>query len=143
MAESFSGEVPSLRARILLADDHQLVLERVTRLLQSAFDVVGAAHDGQEMVEQAMRLMPDVIVTDISMPGLSGLEAVHQLHALGRSVPIIFLSVHNSPEFVEACLAEGALGFVTKSQMRRDLIPAINAALSGRSYISAEGRPKV
>ena len=71
------------RPRILLADDHQLVLERVTVLLQSTFEVVGVAHDGLEMVDEAIRLSPDIIVADISMPELDGIEAAHRLRANG------------------------------------------------------------
>ena len=124
------------RPRILLADDHHLVLERVTVLLQSTFEVVGVAHDGLEMVEEAIRLSPDLIVADISMPELDGIEAAHRLREMGTNAPIVFLTIHASPEFVEACLAEGALGFVLKTQMKADLIPAINAALAGRSFVS-------
>ena len=124
------------RRRILLADDHPLVLERVTALLRTAFEVVGVAHNGLEMVLEAMRLTPDVIVADISMPGLDGIRAVRQLREMGSGSTIVFLTIHESPELVEACLAEGALGFVLKSHMKTDLIPAINVALSGRCFVS-------
>lgn len=123
--------------RVLLADDHPLVLQRVTTLLQSTFDVVGVAHDGNEMVDEAIRLDPDIIVADISMPQSDGIEAAHRLRQMGSKVPIVFLTIHESSEFVEACLAEGALGFVLKTRMKADLIPAINAALSGRRFVSA------
>ncbi len=75
------------RPRILLADDHQLVLERVTALLQSTFEVVGVAHDGLEMVDEAMRLSPDIIVADISIPELDGIEAAHRLREMGANAP--------------------------------------------------------
>jgi len=136
MSEIGKPESSGNRRRILLADDHPLVLERVTAYLQSRFDVVGVAHNGREMVEQAIRLNPDIIVADISMPVLDGLEAVHQLREMGATSAIVFLTIHESSEFVEACLAEGALGFVVKSQMKTDLIPAINAALSGQCFVS-------
>ncbi|MFZ0313307.1 MAG: response regulator transcription factor [Candidatus Korobacteraceae bacterium] len=125
------------RPRVLLADDHQLVLERVTALLQSAFEVVGVAHDGIEMVDEAMRLSPDIIVADISMPDLDGIEAAHRLREMGANVPIVFLTIHDSPEFVEACLVEGALGFVLKAQMKADLIAAIKAVLAGERFVSS------
>lgn len=130
------------RPRVLLVDDHQLVLERVTALLQSKFDVVGAARTGREMIAEAIRLKPDVIVADISMPGLSGIEAAHQLHEKGSTAKLVFLTIHSNDEFV-ACLAEGALGYVVKSHMKADLIPAINAALSGQSFISSGRQPSV
>ncbi len=123
------------RARILLADDHQAVLERVQNLVQSMFDVVGAARTGREMVSEAMRLSPDVIVADISMPGLSGIEAARELRKQGSAARLVFLTIHAGDEFVDACVAEGALGYVVKAHMRTDLIPAINAALCGQSFI--------
>ena len=137
MSEIGVPEDSGNRRRILLADDHPLVLERVTRFLQPTFDVVGVAHNGLEMVLEAMRLKPDVIVADISMPGLDGIEAAHQLREMGARATIVFLTINESPEFVEACLAEGALGFVVKSHIKTDLIPAINAALSGQCFVSS------
>ena len=125
------------RLRVLLADDHPLVLERVKALLQSSFEVVGVAHDGLELVDEAIRLNPDIIVADISMPELDGIEAAHQLREMGAKATIVFLTIHESPEFVEACLAEGALGFVLKAQMKADLIPAINSALAGQCFVSS------
>jgi len=113
------------------------MLERVTTFLQPTFDVVGVAHNGLQMIEEAMRLNPDIIVADISMPGLDGIEAAHRLREMGATASVVFLTIHKSPEFVEACLAEGALGYVVKSQMKKDLIPAINAALSGQCFVSS------
>jgi DNA-binding NarL/FixJ family response regulator len=136
MAVFIQRREPGSRPRILLADDHHLVLERVTALLQSTFEVVGVAHDGLEMVDEAIRLSPDIIVADISMPELDGIEAARRLREMGANAPIVFLTIHESPEFVEACQAEGALGFVLKAQMKVDLIPAINAALAGQCFVS-------
>ncbi len=137
MSDIGKPESSENRLRVLLADDHPLVLQRVTALLQSAFEVVGVAHDGLEMVDEAMRLSPDIIVADISMPELDGIQAAHRLQEMGAKVPIVFLTIHESPEFVEACLAEGALGFVLKTQMKADLIPAINSALLGQCFVSS------
>lgn len=137
MSEIGKPESPENRRRILLADDNLLVLERVTRFLQPTFDVVGVAHNGLEMVLEAVRLKPDIIVADISMPGLDGIEAAHQLREMGATATIVFLTINGSPEFVKACLAEGALGFVVKSRMKADLIPAINAALAGQCFVSS------
>jgi len=125
------------RPRILLADDHQVLLQRVVGLLRAAFEVVGTADCGRQLIAEAMRLGPDVIVADISMPDLSGIEAVHQLRHMGSTAKVVFLTVHADDEFVSACLAEGALGYVVKAHMKTDLIPAINAALSGQSFISS------
>ena len=140
MSDIGEPEGSESRLRVLLADDHPLVLQRVAALLQSTFDVVGVAHDGLEMVDEAMRLNPDIIVADISMPGLDGIEAAHRLREMGAKATMVFLTIHESPEFVEACLAEGALGFVLKTQMKADLIPAINSALAGQCFVSSHRR---
>jgi DNA-binding NarL/FixJ family response regulator len=124
------------RARILIADDHQLFLQRVRMLLQSDFDVVGDAHTGREMVELAIHLRPDVIVADIAMPELNGIEAARELRKETFVSKVVFLTIYPDNAFIEACMAEGALGYVVKAHMNTDLIPAINAALSGRSFIS-------
>ena len=140
MSEIGMPEGPGDRRRILLADDHPLMVERVKALLETEFDVVGVAHDGWEMIEKAVRLRPDIIVADISMPGLDGIQAAHRLRRMGIAALLVFLTIHESAEFVEACQAEGALGFVLKTQMKADLIPAINAALTGLSFVSCHRR---
>jgi DNA-binding NarL/FixJ family response regulator len=125
------------RPRILLADDHNLVVERVLSVLERDFEVVGTASNGRELVNEAERLRPDVIVLDISMPVLTGIEAAHQLREAGSTVKLVFLTVHEEPAFVQACFAEGGLGYVKKSRLGTDLIPAINEALSGHRFISS------
>lgn len=124
------------RPRILLADDHSVVIARVLALLKSGFEVVGTATNGRDLLAEAERLQPDVIVLDISMPILTGIEAAHELHEAGSAVKLVFLTVHEEGAFVRACLAEGGLGYVKKSRLATDLIPAINEALSGRCFIS-------
>ncbi len=124
------------RPRVLLADDHSVMLDRVGVLLSSSFEVVGAVTNGQEMISAGIRLDPDVIVTDITMPGLSGIEAAQQLREAGSRAKFVFLTIHIEHEFVDACVSQGALGYVLKSHMKTDLIPAIKAALTGRTFIS-------
>jgi DNA-binding NarL/FixJ family response regulator len=124
------------RARVLLADDHSAVLNRVEVLLGSSFEVIGAVTDGQELVSAGIRLAPDVIVADVIMPRLSGIEAAQQLRETGSRARFVFLTVHVEHEFVDACMAEGALGYVVKSHMKTDLIPAIKAAIIGQIFIS-------
>ncbi len=124
------------RPRVLLADDHTSVVERVSALLQPDFEVVGTVSTGRELLSESARLHPDVIVVDISMPELSGIEAVHELRSSGSTAKVVFLTVQTRVEFVHACLAEGALGYVTKSRLATDLIPAIQDALSGHRFIS-------
>ena len=122
---------------VLLADDNRLLVARVAELLAASFDVVGIAHDGQDLVVKALRLTPDVIVVDITMPILTGIEAVRQLRSAGLEAKFVFLTIHSESEFLEACLAAGAVGYVLKIQMKDDLIPAINAALAGRQFVSS------
>jgi DNA-binding NarL/FixJ family response regulator len=124
------------RARILLADDHPDLLKTVERQLEPEFEVVGKVLDGQLLLEEAMRLKPDVIVSDISMPLLNGIEAADQLRESGCQSRIVFLTVHSDPDFVSVCLAAGALGYVVKSRMNTDLVPAIREALAGHTFIS-------
>jgi DNA-binding NarL/FixJ family response regulator len=108
----------------------------VERLLASTCEVVGSVPDGQSLFDAARRLAPDVIVTDISMPILNGIEASKQLNDSGCAAKIIFLTVHSDADFVQTCLATGALGYVTKSRFAVDLVPAIQEALAGHIFIS-------
>ena len=91
--------------------------------------------DGGTLVSEVLRLCPDVIVADITMPILSGIDAAHQLRESGSSAKIVFLTVHTEQQFIEACMAEGGLGYVLKSHMKIHLIPAIRAARVGQSYV--------
>ena len=125
-----------IRPRILLADDHAALLEATTTLLEPQFDIVGTATDGAALVSEALRLSPDVIVADITMPVFSGIDAAHRLRESVLSAKIVFLTVHSEEQFMKACMAEGALGYVLKSQMKVHLIPAIRAALIGQTYVS-------
>jgi DNA-binding NarL/FixJ family response regulator len=124
-----------MRPRIILADDHPAVLKATTALLEPQFDIVGIAMDGAILVSEVLRLYPDVIVIDITMPVLSGIDAAHRLRESAPSVKIVFLTVHSEQQFMEACMAVGAFGYVLKPHMKTHLIPAIQAALVGRSYI--------
>jgi DNA-binding NarL/FixJ family response regulator len=122
--------------RVLVADDHPIVLDRVVSVLRPNFEVVGTARNGRDLVTEAERLQPDVIVLDIEMPVLNGIEAAHALYEIGSAAKLVFLTVHPQSEFVNACFAEGGLGYVTKLRLGMDLIPAINEALSGHYFIS-------
>ena len=124
------------RARLLVADDNPRLLEQVTRVLGAEFDVVASADNGQDAVEGALVHAPDVLVLDISMPVMSGLHAAVHLRQKGSRIPIVFLTVHEDEEFVRAARAAGGLGYVLKSRMATDLVPAIRAALNGVSFVS-------
>jgi DNA-binding NarL/FixJ family response regulator len=129
------------RVRVLLADDHPELLAVTSRLLNGKYEVVGAVSDGQALLEAAARLTPDLIVTDISMPILSGLEAARRLNAAGSTVKVLFLTVHDDSEFVLAGLAAGAKGYVVKSRIASDLLFAVKEVLAGRSFISTAISP--
>ena len=124
------------KVRILLADDHRQFLVMVERVLTSTCEVVGSVPDGQSLLDAARRLAPDVIVTDISMPILNGIEASKQLNESGCAAKIIFLTVHSDSDFVQTCLAIGAFGYVAKTRFALDLIPAIQEALAGHIFVS-------
>lgn len=124
------------KIRVLLADDHETILEQVRLVLGDDFDIVGAVSNGRDAIVEVERLHPDVLVIDISMPVLNGLEAISQLKSTNRQPRVVFLTVHKDPDFVDAAFSAGALGYVAKSDVMADLIPAISEALKGRTYIS-------
>jgi DNA-binding NarL/FixJ family response regulator len=124
------------RARVLLADDHTLMLGRVIGVLGPLFEIVGCVGNGRDLVKEAQRLKPDVIVLDIAMPELSGLEAAHELRQLGCPAKLVFLTVNERKEFVRACMAEGAVGYVIKSRLSNDLVTAVEGAIAGRQFVS-------
>ena len=125
--------------RVLLADDHAGLIKAEFVLLSAHFDVVGTAVDGAALVKEAQRLRPDVIVTDISLPILNGIEAMGKIRESGSRAQFVFLTALREKEFVEACMEAGALGYVQKYRMNQDLMPAMLAALAGQSYVSKLG----
>jgi DNA-binding NarL/FixJ family response regulator len=122
--------------RILLADDHRTILEMVTRLLAVDFDVVGAVENGERAVQAVANLNPDVVVLDISMPVMNGIEAASRLKESGSRVRVVFLTVQTDPDFVTAAFSAGALGYVLKPCLGTDLVPAIREVLEGRIFAS-------
>jgi DNA-binding NarL/FixJ family response regulator len=126
--------------RILLADDHRYLLELIRGLLEPIFNVVGAVKDGESLLEAAGKLQPDVIVTDISMPKLNGIEAASRLRESGSSSKIVFLTVHADPDFVQAALKAGALAYVSKFRISTDLLVGIKEALAGHIFVSPLGK---
>ncbi len=124
------------RVRVLLADDLEDFLAMEARLLEPEFDVVKEVNDGRSLLEEAARLEPDLLVLDVSMPVLNGIEAAQRLQAAGCAARIVFLTVHDDPDYVRAALAAGALGYVVKCRLASDLLPAMKEALAGRSFVS-------
>jgi DNA-binding NarL/FixJ family response regulator len=121
------------RTTVLLADDHVIVTEGLARLLtEQDFEVVGAVVDGQVLVDTAKRLRPDVIVTDLSMPGLSGLDVLAHLKAERVDSKVILLTMHNDAELAEVAIRGGASGYLLKESAGEELVTAIRQALQGR-----------
>ena len=124
------------KVRVLLADDHEPVLARVRSVLDDEFEIVGAVTNGHDAVKEVQRLDPDVLVIDISMPILDGLQAVAQLRTTNPRTRVVLLTVHEDQDFVAAAFSAGASAYVTKSHVTTDLVPAIREALEERYYVS-------
>jgi DNA-binding NarL/FixJ family response regulator len=129
---------PAHRPRVLLCDDHLLVAEALKSLLAEEFDLVGVVEDGRAMVEAAGRLRPDVIVADVTMPHLNGIDALAQLRQSGDRVPVVFLTMHRDVTFARRALEAGASGFVLKHSAPAELVSAIRAALEGKTYLTPQ-----
>jgi DNA-binding NarL/FixJ family response regulator len=123
--------------RLLVADDHRVMLDSLVRLLSLEFDVVATASDGLAVVESAMRLLPDLLVLDIAMPGLNGIAAAVRLRERGSTAKVVFVTNLRDREFVEESLALGDVGFVVKDRLVADLVPAIHQVLAGQSFVSS------
>lgn len=132
-----------MTVRVVLADDHEMLREGIVTLLagQDGMEVVGEAVDGKSALEQARLLKPDVVVMDISMPGGGGVAATRQIRAELPEVKVVALSIHNEEVYVQAMLDAGASGYVVKTSIVRDLIPAIECIAAGKRYFSPEIDP--
>jgi len=123
--------------RVLLVDDNEAMLARAKRVLAPACEIVGAVKDGPAALAAAGKLHPDVIVLDISMPGMNGLEVASRLRAAGSTAALVFLTVHDEEEFVLAAKAAGGIGYVVKPKLASDLMTAVREACAGRPFVSA------
>jgi DNA-binding NarL/FixJ family response regulator len=124
------------RLRVLVADDHQAMLDNVVRLLSRDFDVVATVRDGAAAVKEAPIVNPDILVLDIAMPVLSGIEAAGRIKANGSTAKVVFVTMHHDREFVDGAAALGSVGFVVKNRLVSDLIPAIHSVLAGEPFVS-------
>jgi DNA-binding NarL/FixJ family response regulator len=121
---------PVTTARVLLADDHAELLARVAGVIAGEFEIVGSVANGLDLIAAAARLDPDVVVLDITMPGLDGIEAARQLRRAGCRAKLVFLTVHEDPDYVRAALDAGGAAYVAKSQLVSHLVAAIRKALT-------------
>jgi len=126
------------RPRVLLADDHLMVAEALKSLLTPEFDLVGVVEDGRALVEAAGKLRPDVIVADVTMPHLNGIDALIRLRQDGDRTPVVFLTMHRDVSFARRALDAGASGFVLKHSASAELVTAIRAALQGKTYLTPQ-----
>lgn len=124
------------RPRTLLVDDHPMVLEGLRRLLEPELEVVAMVTDSRELLAVAESLQPDLIITDVTMPGLDGIEATRQLQAALPGVKILVLSIHAEPSWVRAAFAAGAWGYLHKSSAAEEIEGAVREVLAGRFYVS-------
>ncbi len=132
-----SSTTSSDRVRVLVVDDNQAILARATAVLSPRCTVIGTATDGASAIEAARDLRPDVIVLDISMPGMTGLEVAYELRKARSEAAVVFLTVHNEAELIEAARAAGGIGYVLKARLASDLMTAVQEARSGRPFISS------
>ena len=124
------------RPRLLLADDHTLVLQGIGKLLEEEFELVGTVEDGHALLYAAEQLQPDVILLDISMPLLNGIDACRQLVKSLPKAKVIFLTMHKDVAYVEEALRAGAAGYLLKNSAASELTGAIHAVLSGQRYVT-------
>jgi DNA-binding NarL/FixJ family response regulator len=124
------------RPRVLLADDHPMMLEGLRRLLEPDCEVVGVVMEGRELVAAAKGLRPDLIIADISMPGIDGIEATRRLRAELPDSPVLILSIHTEPSWVRAAFEAGASGYLTKTSAPDEIETAVHELLMGRLYVS-------
>ena len=125
-----------IKPRLLVADDHRMFVEGLKRLLQSDFEVAGVVEDGRELVAAAEKLRPDVIVADISMPMLNGIEAVRQIKKVHSKIKVVFLTMHPDVAYAVSAFKAGASGYVLKHSAPDELITAIRETLKGRTYVT-------
>src|SRR4051812_24470427 len=124
------------KPRVLLADDHQILAQGVRGLLEPEFELVGIVSDGRELVDAARKLRPDVIVADISMPSLNGIDAVTQIRQAGVSSKVVFLTMQRDVSYARRAMGAGASGYVLKHSALDELVKAIREALRGQTYVT-------
>src|SRR5262245_49339116 len=125
-----------MRPRVLLADDHAVIAEGLARLIADVADLVGQVNDGVRLVEEVRRLRPDIVVADITMPGMSGIDAMRQLKAEGSEARFIFLTIHTEARLAAEAMRSGASAYLLKQAAGNELFDAIQAVTRGRTYLT-------
>ncbi len=132
-----------MKIRILLADDHPFLIEGLRSVLESHFEVVGAASDGKALLDLALSLRPDMVITDMSMPIMNGLEVTRRLREVGSKIKVVFLSMHSDVDLVNEAFLAGASGYVLKTSAVEELANAIRSVSEGKMFLTnslARGR---
>ncbi len=124
------------KPRLLIADDHNILAEGLRHMLEPGFEVVGLVSNGQELIAAALRLSPDIIIADITMPEMNGIDAVIQLRAQGGTSKVIFLTMHRDVAYARRALDAGAAGYLLKHSVSSELTSAIREVLQGRTYVT-------
>src|SRR5437868_12008869 len=132
-----SGPAPMPKTRVILAEDHKVVAEALGELLTGHFDLVAVVHDGRALVQQTEQLRPDVIVTDISMPLLNGLDAIRQLLERRPRTKVVVLTMHRDRHLAAEAFRSGVCGYVLKVSPAAELVSAIQEAAKGRAYVTS------
>jgi DNA-binding NarL/FixJ family response regulator len=127
--------VPTI-SRVLLADDHAEILSQIGTVLAGEFEIVGTVANGLDLIRATAQLDPDVVVLDITMPGLDGIETARRLKHLGCRAKLVFLTVHDDPDYLHAALQSGGAAYVIKARLASDLSTAIHEALAGHRFVS-------
>lgn len=122
--------------RVLIADDHEAVARELARLLAGQFEILGPIGNGSLVLDTAIRLRPDVVLLDLSMPNVNGLDALGQLKRFDSNIRVIIVTMHADPALAEEAVRRGASGFVLKGDIGQELLTAVEAVLSGRSYVA-------
>lgn len=132
-----------LRPRVLIADDHSIVAEGLRSILDKTCEVVGMVQNGRDLVNEALKLTPDVIVLDINMPLLNGLDAAKQVRAQLPQTKLVFLTMRNDPNLAAAALELGPVGYVLKHSASSELLTAVSEVLQGRSFVTSKLRTEI
>jgi DNA-binding NarL/FixJ family response regulator len=127
-----------VKPTIVLADDHSIVIEGLRALLANDFQIVATANNGRDVIVAARNFKPDVVILDVSMPRLNGIDAAREIRKNDPKIKIVFLTMHNEPAYVHQAFDAGASGFLLKHSASVDLLPALQRVLSGSSYLSPE-----